>query len=241
MLSDRTVQLVETLFSRCLENDLHPDKLQFTKFLYLVDYCLYAYQKKRATDIDWLFFHYGPWAPEMNDAWEVIWNRFRLGMVDRSDEYGGRMPQFDRVNESLGMTLEGIIKRILSAFSSRSTNDVIEWCYKCTEPMKEAKRGDTLDFTKIQTGELPEFYPKAKTWDMPKIPAHILERRQAHKDRLARTRSQYLEFKRNMEDPVYEEAMNVLAHNNSAEIPNMDNAVVTWDREVVDLMGKREE
>lgn len=242
MLSKSTVLIAQTLFSRCLENELKPDKLQFTKFLYLIDYCNYRFRGEKATDIDWLFFHYGPWASEMPNIMQEVMDRFPVGWVDRTEEYEGYMPRFDPVRERLDFTLEGIVSRVVQAFKSRTTNDVIEWCYKQTEPMRAANRGEHLDFNAITVNkEMPEFFPKPKTWDMPQSPARLLAKRNEHKERMRKLRPKFAQYKENLESPVYVEAMAILADNNRAEMPNLDNAEITWDREVVDSLSCNDE
>lgn len=220
---------------------MKPDKLQFTKFLYLIDYCNYKFKGEQATDIDWVFFHYGPWAFEMPNIMNEVMDVFPVGWQDRTEEYGGYMPRFDPVKEKLGLTLENIITRVIKSFKDRTTNDVIEWCYKQTEPMRNAHRGEHLNFTIIEVNqEMPIFFPKPTTWDMPKVPEELLEKRRAFRaQRLAR-RKGYREYKQNLESASYREGMRVLEERNTAEIPDLSRARITWNEEVVQALGEED-
>jgi hypothetical protein len=240
--SPDTVKIAQTLFSRCLESELKPNRLEFTKFLYLIDYCYFRFKGEKATDIDWVFYHYGPWAFEMPSLMEQVMQVFPVGWEDRTEEYGGYMPRFDPIEERLGMSLEGIISRIINAFKSRSTNDTVEWCYKHTEPMQAAKRGDHLQFDTIEvTREIPEFFPKPATWDMPKVPAALMEKRAAFKAKRLSRQKKYQDYKANLESPVYKEAMSQLEAMNTAKIPDLSKARVTWDEETVNALAEEDE
>lgn len=244
-LSVEDLKLAKILYSRCLENELKPDKLQFTKFLYLIDYCHQVYRGSRVTSIEWIFFHYGPWSFSMPAVMDGVMAEFPFGWRDRTEEFEGRMPSFDPIGDRLGLTLEGIIIRIIKAFKDKDTNAVIEWCYKQTEPMLRASRGDRLDFSLVPCrGELPEFFPTAQTWEMPKIPAHILEKSASLRARIAANaaaRERYLRFKRNLSSDTYAEGIQVMLENNTAIIPKMDGATVTWDKSVVDALREKDE
>jgi len=237
-----TVNIATTLFSRCLENELKPDRLQFTKFLYLVDYCNYRFKGEQATDIEWVFFHYGPWAFEMPNIMNAVMDVYPVGWEDRTEEFGGHMPRFDPIKDKLGLTIENIITRVINAFKDRTTNDVIEWCYQQTEPMRNAHRGEKLNFETIAISrEMPVFFPKPTTWDMPKVPQDLLEKRRAFRAKRLSKRKEYLEYKKNLESSNYMEGMQVLEERNSAEIPDLSNACVTWDEGVVKALGEKDD
>lgn len=170
-----------------------------------------------------------------------VMNIFPVGWEDRTEEYGGYMPRFDPIRDKLGLNLENIITRVIKAFKDRTTNDVIEWCYKQTEPMRSAHRGERLDFTTIEINkEMPEFFPKPTTWEMPKVPDDLLEKRRAFRAQRLSKRKDYLEYKKNLESSNYREGMGVLEERNSAEIPDLSQACVTWDDKVVRALGNED-
>lgn len=238
MPSPDTVNLAQTLYSRCLENDLKPDKLQFTKLLYLIDYCRYSLKGEKVTDIQWIFYHYGPWAYEMPNIMDGVMERYPFGWEDRSEEYGGHMPRFDPA-EKLERSIEVLISKVVNAFRLKDTNTIIEWCYKQTEPMRAATRGDVLDFSTIEvTREMPDFFPGPKTWEMPKVPDSIEAKKKEFRERMRKKKAQYQRWKENLSAPEYLEAMQIVAQENKADIPDLSKAKVSLDKDVVDELAK---
>ena len=63
-MTEKDRVIAQTLFSRCVEADHIPGKVRFTKYLYLLDYFYWHFRGCKATDINWKFYHFGPWAPE---------------------------------------------------------------------------------------------------------------------------------------------------------------------------------
>ncbi len=115
-------------------------------------------------------------------------------------------------------------------------DDIIEWCYKQTEPMRNAHRGEHLNFKTIEVNqEMPEFFPQPTTWDMPKVPEALLEKRRAFRAQRLAKRKEYMEYKNNLESPSYQEGMRVLEERNTAEIPDLSRTRITWNEEVATL------
>ena len=65
---------------------------------------------------------------------------------------------------------------------------------------------------------MPDFFPKPKTWDMPKVPQALLEKRKAFKALRMSKRKEYLEYKRNLASLSYSEGMRVLAERNANKV-----------------------
>lgn len=203
-----------------------------------MDYCRYSMNGNRATDIDWIFFHYGPWAYAMPDLMEAVMDYYPFGWQDRSEEFGDRMPSFDPA-EKLEFPVEQLMSKIINAFRMKDTNTLIEWCYKQTEPMLNAKRGDPLDFSKIEiTGNMPEFFPTQTTSTMPQIPAAVAAKRDQFRARLRNRQEQYRQWKDDLASPEYMEALRLVAEENEAYIPDLSKTRVFLTKEAVDELGK---
>ncbi len=209
--SARTTAIALALFARCLEHGKWPDRVEFTKYLYLLDWAHYRIKGTPATDIRWKFFHYGPWSEDMIPVMDVVQSRFGLGWIDYSTEERD-VPHVDEHVERLDLTNESLIAKILNAFSKRDTSAVIDYCYRLTEPMTRAKRGEMLDFSTIAvTGEAPIFASAIKSLPMPQLSAAQEEARKKFRQQSAARRERHQRIKSLMQQEEYLEAMAKLA------------------------------
>ncbi|MDO8544453.1 MAG: hypothetical protein Q7S40_28775 [Opitutaceae bacterium] len=228
-------EIAATLFARCLEHDHKPGKVQFTKYLYLVDYCHWRLKGHKATDIDWVFYHYGPWSPTAEKCMADLATTYGFSWREEEEP----VLQFVRVEESLelGLTLETIIKRIVSFFKDREPMVVVEFAYSQTEPMLCAKRGDVLDFTTVPVNQtMPEFAP-ARLKPAPfTLNPGLQERMAAMQTKAGKLREQAEERQRFRESAAYRTALQMLTAETgaSAKIANMRGHMSV---EVIDDLG----
>lgn len=224
-----------TLFARCLEHGHKPGKVQFTKYLYLVDYCHWRLRGSTATGIEWLFYHYGPWSPAAEESMAGL--AASLGFSWREEEEP--VLHYVRVEEptSLGPTLEAIIRRIVSFFKDQEPMVVVEFAYSQTEPMLHAKRGDVLDFTAVPVDHsMPEFASaRAKTTPFT-LATRIQERMAAMQAKAGKLRQKATERQRYRESAEYRTAMQMLTADThfAGSIPEMRGQM---DRGVLDDLG----
>lgn len=222
-MSQHDTELIgKVLFSRCLEEGFWPDKIQFTKLLYLIDYCYFRYKAEQATDIPWLFYHYGPWSPAINPLAEAVQNEFRLGWKDLNTvEEDREFYGYDPIKEKLGLTLESIIKTLITTFKNRDVTDLIDYCYSNTEPMRSAERGDTLSYENVPVDErMPLFYPKTKTKEMPKISSALMKRFEAKKQKLQQLKERNVKWQQAMDTTDFAEAINILNRERLSNVPD---------------------
>lgn len=242
MLSPDSIQIGKVLFSRCLEADHWPDKIQFTKYLYLLDYCQWRYKGEQATDIDWIFFHYGPWSPDASAVMNAVQDQFRLGWRDFTrdeEDHDREFRGFDPITERLGFSLEGFISKIINTFKDRDVTDLIDFCYRQTEPMRQASRGDKLDFSSVPVcKEMPLFKPNPAATDMPQLSEASQARIQAYQAKTEHLKEKARQWRRNMQEPVFEEAMNLLAHQRRSELPDLHGRTVRLDEDSVAALNE---
>jgi hypothetical protein len=208
---DRTAKIATVLYSRCLEHGKWPDRIEFTKYLYLLDWASTQLTGGPATEIRWKFYHYGPWSEDVIPIMALVQDEFKLGWVDYSTE-DRDVPQFDPIGEKLSLSLEALINRVLTAFSKRDVSTIIDFCYRLTEPMRAAKRGDLLDFSTVEvTHQAPVFVPPSVVLPMPQFSdAQASARKQLH-ERAAAGRTKYEQWKAAMQGPEYLRAMEKIA------------------------------
>lgn len=222
MPNPQTLQLGTILFSRCLEAGHWPDKIQFTKYLYLLDYCHWRFQRTQLTDIRWIFYHYGPWSPDATAVMDGVQHHFRLGWRDltQDDESEHEFSGFDAVTQKLTPGVEGMIQKIIGVFKNRDVTELIDWCYTQTEPMLAARRGDSLDFSTIPVAkEMPIFFPHATTRSMPQLTEASQSRIAAYRAKANKLKEKARKWRAAMQTPAYEEAMKLLTEQRQTELP----------------------
>lgn len=206
-----TRQIAEVLWARCLEQDHKPGRVQFTKYLYLVDYCLWRFEGCQATDARWIFHHYGPWATEVAGAMDDLAESYGFSWGEE-EETVFRFVRVDEPPSRLSLGLEGIIGQILRAFRNTDLNRLLEFAYSQTEPMLRAKRGDALDFATIPVSRtMPEFSPpksEKKAFSVPPERAERIARFRAKAEELRRCAEERALFRAS---PSYGAAMEQLA------------------------------
>lgn len=208
---DRTAKIALILYSRCLEAGKCPDRIEFTKYLYLLDWATTKLTGSPATEIRWKFYHYGPWSEDLIPVMALTQDHFRLSWVDYSPE-DRDIPWFDAISEKLDLNLESIIRRILVAFAKRDASVVVDFCYRLTEPMRVAKRGEMLDFSTVKvTKEPPIFALPVVTLPMPQLSLAQTNARSGLRERAATVRAKYEKWKSLMQAPEYLEAMSKIA------------------------------
>jgi hypothetical protein len=155
------IEIAEALLSACLSADHKPGKIQFTKYLYVLDYCHWRFTGRKATTLPWRFYHYGPWCEEVETCMATLANRYSFGW---REEEAAIVQSVDVPMPSLDLTTKSTIVRIVDTFKNRDLNVLLDFAYSQTEPMATAKRGDVLNFSGIPVDRsMPEFFPKAAT------------------------------------------------------------------------------
>lgn len=235
--SDSSTQIAKILFSRCLEEGHWPDKIQFTKYLYLLDYCYWRFHGQQLTDIHWKFYHYGPWSNDASLVMNSVQDHFRLGWRDFTEDDDKEFQGFDRIYEKLHLGVEGLIKSLLKAFKNRDVTDLIDFCYTQTEPMIQAKRGDDLDFSSVPVNqEMPLFKVQAATREMPQINEASQSRIEAYSSKVEQLKMKALKWRKAMRSPSYESAMQMLEQEQTSKLPDLHNRKIKLDDNSVNAL-----
>jgi hypothetical protein len=151
------LQIAQSLLATCLEADHKPGKVQFTKYLYLLDYCHWRFTGRKVTALPWRFYHYGPWCEEAEDCMARLASdyAFQWREVEASFIRSVEIPvhRFD-------LTTNSLMTQVVGWFKDRDLKLLLEVTYSQTEPMVFAKRGDTLDFSTVPVNKrMPQFFP----------------------------------------------------------------------------------
>jgi len=140
-----------------------PTKTKVLKLLYLLDIEAFRRTQKTLTGFDWIFYLYGPWAASYDDALSAAadTNKIRVALPEPDNEGATFINPAQKLPLSAvfpNVVQELTAKRIIEAWASRPTVELLDYVYFHTAPMRDAKRGAALDFsTVIHEEKLPHY------------------------------------------------------------------------------------
>jgi hypothetical protein len=133
-----------------------PAKTRLIKLLYLIEIEFYRLSQKRLTDLRWQFYHYGPYASEI----EQVLGSPDIEELPFSLRDGRQGSRYDFVDDENTCNVPSEIRRIVDhtvkAWGETDLNKLLDYVYFETEPMIHAKRGEFLNFTKVSPWTPPE-------------------------------------------------------------------------------------
>ncbi|MGB3340140.1 MAG: type II toxin-antitoxin system antitoxin SocA domain-containing protein [bacterium] len=124
---------------------------RLVKLLYLLELEYYRVFQKRLTEVEWQFYHYGPYPPEIEGI--LGSPEIEQEEIDLSDERNFRKLSIAKDSYEEYCTESGIktlVTRLVKEWGGVDIRSLLDYVYFETEPMQEAKRGNILDFSKIQ-------------------------------------------------------------------------------------------
>ncbi len=207
MLSDQTI--AERLLAECLDAGHKPGKVQFTKYLYQLDYCHWRFTGKKATDMPWKFYHYGPWCDEAEACMAGLARQYGFGW---REEESALIHSVAVAKPEVGVLIAGLISRIVDLFKDKDLNTLLNTTYFDTEPMLRANRGDLLDFSAVPvTKSFPQYYPSPTNVRPFQIPAARLKKMEEFRAKWPRLKAKAMERMALRNTPEYLEAMDLLS------------------------------
>lgn len=144
------------------QNNIRLTTNRLVKFLYLVD--LYHARVKGGqtlTDFPWQFIYYGPYCSEVM---QCIDQAVKEGLISKEtyessfspdkdyDIFTCRDEDADKVGDAFHVVVLGQLQKAIKKYGD-DTPHLLDYVYFDTEPMKNAKKGDLLDFSKAEKHE----------------------------------------------------------------------------------------
>ena len=138
------------------------------KLVYLVDVQHYRRFGRQATSVKWLFHHYGPYAYELDPAINPLGDYLdesELTWTASSGKAAGyrytRREGWREIEAAFNSNFSAPVKRsvanVIDQWGLEPLHTILDYVYFETEPMQGAKRGEYLDFSKVQ---LDSSFPK---------------------------------------------------------------------------------
>jgi hypothetical protein len=147
-------ELIPALVSYVTERGGYVTKTKLLKLLYLFDVEFYRAHGSTFTDLQWKFFHLGPWTSEFDPLLkELVEDEAIIETKSFKADYETK---FYRASErsDLGKLFEkysdkAILTTILDTWAESSTGEILDYVYFRTEPMEYGIRNQPLDFSRI--------------------------------------------------------------------------------------------
>lgn len=147
------IDLIKNIICLSSEREIILTRTPLIKLLYLIDVEYYRATGHELTGIDWIFYKYGPYAFELEEALSAAGISEDVGKKDFSLE--GKHGTAFRSSGPVAFPLEdalarGITQEIVREWADKNLDELLNHVYFYTEPMKYAKaRGEKLDFSRI--------------------------------------------------------------------------------------------
>ena len=130
-------------------------KTKLVKLLYLVDVENYRRSRRTLSGLHWYFYHYGPYAFEIDDALDELSLDIPQESVKTGSGHNAIVFRPDRSMRSrLGDFVDTpelrLVDRVIQKWGEMELNPLLNHVYFYTEPMTDAERGELLDFSTIQ-------------------------------------------------------------------------------------------
>lgn len=167
-------------------------KTQLVKLLYLAEVQYYKATQQRLTALEWIFYHYGPYAFELESV--LSGPEFEKTQIKTEDEKDFiRYTVAERAlayKTSLEPKITLLIKKIVGEWKEKPLPELLDYVYFETEPMQVVKRrGDPLDFTTVKPAdELTKVIPMKASKEAEKKVAELRARMQGFLESVAEAR-----------------------------------------------------
>ncbi len=141
--------LISYIVAQARDRGVTLNRTKLVKLLYLIDVERVRSRRDALTGLEWVFFHYGPYAFELIDTLEVM-----EGSELLAQQWQGSMlyrgapdaPSGDKWPAGTKATVDRVIQR----FAPVDLNELLDYVYFRTGPMSDAVRGQRLEMSRAR-------------------------------------------------------------------------------------------
>ncbi len=179
--------LVWYLAWRVRQEEGVPAKTRLVKLLYLVDLLNVQDRNEQATNFEWVFYHYGPYAFAIDTVIDrQVGNT--IDVVSTGSYFGDRMFVYRSREYPPDTLLPDRLRRycdeLCSRWATEELNQFLSYIYFGTPPMVGAVRGQALDLRRVRDVEWPAYY---RALPAPELDPQWGERREEWRRRVNET------------------------------------------------------
>jgi uncharacterized phage-associated protein len=158
--------LIAYLVARAREKDITLTQTRLVKLLYLVDVERVASGRTPLTGLRWVFYHYGPYAPELPDTLERMEGHEVIAEGWQDSRLYRAAPGAPSGEDWVPGT-RALVDTVIRRYAALDTNELLDLVYFHTAPMKDAVRGEALDMTRARTNPPPRTHPPLRAPALP--------------------------------------------------------------------------
>ena len=152
-------RLVPAIIAAVVSRGGYVTKTKLTKLLYLLDVEYYRAFRRTCTGLDWKFLHLGPWTAEIDCLLDGLL-RDRTVTLKSTNKDGGLLvsdasPDIDVFFSSLKEATP--LRTVLNLWAAAPTNEILDYVYFQTEPIRLGAQGTKLDFSTIPEEITPKY------------------------------------------------------------------------------------
>ena len=145
--------LIGYILEQVREQDGRIGKTALVKLVYLADLEHYRTYGRRITDLHWMFYHYGPYAVELESAindniFVRVFGQRQTGYRFSTSAERGEIQR--RFNDEYDSATRRTVDRIVEEWGLEPLNILLDYVYFETEPMQDVERGQSLDFSTVE-------------------------------------------------------------------------------------------
>lgn len=154
-------------------------KTQLVKYLYLIELEYFRQTKSRLTDLEWKFYHYGPYAVALEPiltASEFLQQDISFGKGKTYKRFAVAEP-LPAYKDIIDTKVSLIIKRVVGQWGNKQLQELLDYVYFETEPMQAVEhRGEILDISTVLKEQQPETIPLKASQETEKKIAELRKR-----------------------------------------------------------------
>ena len=161
MSSDLLRNLIKYIITRVQDEGGYVLRTRLVKLIYLSDVEHFRSTRRRLTDLKWFRYMYGPYAFELPQIARSIGFDLQEEATDFSTGRGVRYSVFgaEHLERFFALPVQAIIDRVIDRWGTEDLDSLLDYVYCYTEPMRDTKLREPLDFNRIVTGLRHEVHP----------------------------------------------------------------------------------
>lgn len=144
--------IIAYIVARAQDRGITLNRTRLIKLLYLLDVERIRRQREALTGLNWIFFHYGPYAYELIATLESM-ETSQLVAKPWHDSILYRAAPGTPDGEDWVSSTRRSVDATLDRYVALGLNELLDYVYFRTGPMINAKRGESLDMTKARDDE----------------------------------------------------------------------------------------
>lgn len=163
--------LIAYIVARAREREITLTRTRLVKLLYLLDVERIRSRREPVTGVNWVFFHYGPYAFELIDTLEQMEGSELVAQSWRGSILYRAAPGAPDGEDWISATRRSV-DSVIARYAALGTDELLDYVYFETGPMVEAERGEPLDMSLARDDQRPPAQPL----EAPEPPADVEER-----------------------------------------------------------------